>query len=89
MFFNIFDYFENNLSNLNMNLSLNNWNNFLNISLNDKKKVEDFRNKRLSKIESLNNFLRKNKILYKVFDTKEDAFKGLYLFFVWKRDFIS
>jgi hypothetical protein len=24
MFFNIFDYFENNLSNLNMNLSLNN-----------------------------------------------------------------
>jgi hypothetical protein len=64
-----------------VDLSLNNWNNFLNISLNDKQKIEKFRKIRQKNIENLENFLRKNKIFYKNFDTKKDVFKELYLFF--------
>lgn len=81
IFFNIFDYFENNLADFGVDLSLNNWNNFLNISLNDKQKIEKFRKIRQKNIENLENFLRKNKIFYKNFDTKKDVFKELYLFF--------
>ncbi|MDR1944756.1 MAG: hypothetical protein LBQ59_01355 [Candidatus Peribacteria bacterium] len=81
IYFNIFDYFENNLENLNVNLSLNNGNNFLNISLNDKEKVENFRKERQILIKNFQNFLKNNRISYKVFDTKENIFKELYLFF--------
>jgi hypothetical protein len=81
IFFNIFDYFENNLSDLDVGLSLNNGNDFLNISLSDKEKVKDFGKNRQNAIKNFQNFLRKNKISYKIFDTKDDAFKSLYLFF--------
>jgi hypothetical protein len=49
--------------------------------LNDKRKVEDFRKNRQNMIEKFQNFLKKNKISHKIFDTKEDVYKSLYLFF--------
>ncbi|MDR2640902.1 MAG: hypothetical protein LBC61_06505 [Candidatus Peribacteria bacterium] len=49
--------------------------------MNDKQKVEAFREKRMEDLNKLENFLKKNKISYRRFDTKEDTFKKLYLFF--------
>lgn len=87
IFFNIFDYFENNLLDEKINITLTdkNWK-FLNINLKNKNKVNEYRELRKTKIENLENFLTKNKISYKVFDTKSDTFRDLYLFFSQERN---
>lgn len=82
IFFNIFDYFENNLSDENITTSLKDKNNrVLNIDLSDKKKVNKYKERRKEKIYNLENFMKKHKISYKSFDTSWDTFKELYLFF--------
>ena len=85
IFFNIFDYFENNLTNANSTITLQNWDNFLNISLNDFNKIEKYKNIRQEKINLLDNYLKRNKISYKAFDTDSDTFRQLYLFFSKER----
>lgn len=80
-YINIFDNFETNLLNLDLDLSLWYDGNFLNISLNDKEKIEYYKKNRLSKINNFSNYLSKNNIFYKSLDTKNDVFKELYLFF--------
>lgn len=84
IFFNIFDYFENNLDNVDANLSFSSENSFLNIDLRDKKKVEAYKKERQEKLKKLEDYLRENNISYKAFDTKMDVFKELYLFFIKK-----
>lgn len=75
----VFDYFENNLTELDANISLKNNNSFLNISLSNKEKIKEYRLLRKDKIEKTKNYLAKNNISFKVFDTKNDIFKELYL----------
>lgn len=77
----IFDYFENNLYQTNANISLWNKNDFINISLDDKKKVIKYRELRNSKISEFKTFLNKFSIDYLLLDTKKDIYKELYLFF--------
>jgi hypothetical protein len=81
IFFNLFDYFENNLENLDVYLTLSWSNSFLNISLNDKEKIEIYKKERQQKLKKLESFLKKNKVWYKIFDTNGDTFKELFLFF--------
>lgn len=81
IYLNIFDHFENNLSHIWLDLSLNNWNNFLNISLNDNSKIEKYKKIRSLSIDKFNDMLIKNWVYYKNLDTKNDIFRELYLFF--------
>lgn len=81
IYLNIFDHFENNLSNIWIDLSLNNWNDFLNISLKDDKKIEDYKKNRRLAIARFNDMLVKNGVSYKALDTKNEIFRELYLFF--------
>lgn len=81
IYLNIFDHFENNLANIWLDLSLNNWNNFLNISLNDKSKIEKYKKNRNLVINKFNDMLVKNWVYYKSLDTKNDIFRELFLFF--------
>ncbi len=81
IFINIFDYFENNLYNININANLSNSSDFVNISLNDKKKIEEYKNLRLQKIQKFRLFLKKYNIEYILLDTKKDVYRELYLFF--------
>jgi len=50
IYINIFDYFENNLSDLGLDITLNSSNDFLNISLKDKSKVDNYKKTRFDKI---------------------------------------
>lgn len=81
IYINIFDYFENNLFNVNANINLSNSKSIVNISLNDKSKIKKYREIRYRKIKEFNNFLKKYNIEYLYLDTKKDVFKELYLFF--------
>lgn len=81
IYLNIFDHFENNLSHIWLDLSLNNWNNFLNISLNDNLKIEKYKKTRNISINKFNDMLIKNWVYYKNLDTKNDIFRELFLFF--------
>jgi hypothetical protein len=69
------------LGDLTENLSLSWENDFLNIDFWNEKKVEIYRKKIKEKLKNLEDFLRKNSIWYKVFDTKMNVFRELYLFF--------
>lgn len=81
IYLNIFDHFENNLANIWLDLSLNNWNSFLNISLNDNLKIEKYKKIRSLSIDKFNDMLIKNWVHYKNLDTKNDIFRELFLFF--------
>ncbi|MDD3794051.1 MAG: DUF58 domain-containing protein [Candidatus Gracilibacteria bacterium] len=81
IYINIFDYFENNLSNSGLNLTLNLNNDFLNISLKDKSKIDSYKKIRYDKINRFGELLTKTGIKYKYLDTKMDIFKELLLFF--------
>ena len=86
IFFNIFDNFENNLLEENLSLTLVKNNNFINIDLSNTKKIEKYRNLRKEKLNYIWDFMKKNRISYKVFDTWWDTFKDLYLFFNKERN---
>lgn len=81
IYINIFDYFENNLHNVDWYMSLSNNKLFADISLKDKAKVKKFRELRYKKIKEFNNFLQWYWISYLYLDTKKDIFKEIYLFF--------
>ena len=81
IYINIFDYFENNLSNLWIDLTLNSYSNFLNISLKDTKKIESYKKTRYEKINRFWDLLIKTWIKYKYLDTKSDIYKEMFLFF--------
>ncbi len=81
IYLNIFDHFENNLSHIWLDLSLNNWNSFLNISLNNNSKIEEYKKTRNISINKFNDMLIKNWVYYKNLDTKNDIFRELFLFF--------
>ncbi|NVP17257.1 DUF58 domain-containing protein [Candidatus Gracilibacteria bacterium] len=81
IYINIFDYFENNLSDSGLNLTLNFDNDFLNISLKDKTKIDNYKKTRLDKINRFGELLTKTGIKYKYLDTKMEIFKELLLFF--------
>lgn len=81
IYLNIFDHFENNLSNIWVDLTLNSKNNFLDISLKNTKKIESYRKTRFDKINRFWHLLIKTWIKYKYLDTKSDIYKELFLFF--------
>lgn len=81
IFINIFDYFENNLYNENINANLWDSYNFVNISLKDKKKIQKYKDLRSEKIQNFKLFLKKYNIEYILLDTKKDIYRELYLFF--------
>lgn len=78
---NIFDYFENNLVNINSNISLKLWNFFSNISLSKKNKVEEYKKLRKKKLEELKYNFNKINIWYLVLDTKNNILEELIKFF--------
>jgi len=80
-YINIFDNFEDNLENLDMDISLwFDWD-FLNISLKNKDKIEQYKNNRLSNINKFEKLLLKNNISYKNVNTNNDVFKEIFLYF--------
>ena len=81
IYLNIFDHFENNLSNIWVDLTLNSTNSFLNISLKDTKKIESYKKTRFDKINRFWDLLIKTWIKYKYLDTKSDIYRELFLFF--------
>lgn len=81
VFINIFDYFENNLTNLWWNISLNLGSNFLNIDLSNKKKINDYADNRNREIKYIKAIFDRNKIWYISVDTKSDIFKELMWYF--------
>lgn len=78
---NIFDYFENNLSDLIWDLVINEWNNLLNINLSNKKELDKYKKNRKNKLEYFKESIEKNKVWYIKVDTKSDVFKELLLYF--------
>lgn len=78
---NIFDDFENNLTNLPFDLSLNLWRQFLNIDLRNKQKVEEYKKSRKNNITYINELLNKNKAWYIDIDNKSDIGQKLIEYF--------
>ena len=78
---NIFDNFENNLTDLPFELSLNLWKQFLNIDLWNKKKVEEYKKLRKDDITYIKALLNKNKSWYIDIDNKSDIYKKLIEYF--------
>jgi len=78
---NIFDNFENNLTDLPFELSLNLWKQFLNIDLWNKKKVEEYKKLRKDDITYIKALLNKNKSWYIDIDNKSDISKKLIEYF--------
>lgn len=81
IFINIFDYFENNLTNFNNDFSFNFENEFLNIFLKKEEKIEKYRLLREKNITALKYYLQKNQIRYLMIDTKKNLYKELIWFF--------
>lgn len=78
---NIFDYFENNLGEDNVNIWLSAWNNFSNINLGNTKKVEEYKKNRQIKIKELENNLKRNKIWYINIDNRKNIYSELVWYF--------
>lgn len=81
IYINIFDYFENNLSDLSFSLNLWEKSNFLNLFLKDRKKLEKYKIIRKQKIEDFSLELRNNFIDHIVLDTRSDIFREFSIFF--------
>lgn len=80
LYINLFDYFENNLEYSDSNITLSNNNDFINISLNNKEKIDQFKKIRHEKINKFKYNLLKNKINYLYIDTKDDLYKKIFIF---------
>lgn len=78
---NIFDDFENNLTNLPIELSLDLWNDFLNIDLADNKKVIEYKKLRKNNIIHIKELLNKNRSWYIYIDNKSDIAQKLMEYF--------
>lgn len=78
---NIFDNFENNLTNLPIELSLNLWKQFLNIDLWNREKVEEYKTLRKNNITYIKELLNKNKAWYIDIDDKSDIAQKLIEYF--------
>ncbi len=78
---NIFDYFENNLIDENVNITLKSWNSFLNINLDNHKKIQNFRKLRKEKIKFLEKSLNKSNIWYINIDNTKNIYKELVWYF--------
>jgi len=77
---NIFDYFENNLSELLWDVVLNEWKDFINIDVSNEK-LEEYKKYRKNKLWHFKNIIEKNKLWYIKIDTKSDIFKELMWYF--------
>ncbi len=76
-YINIFDFFENNLIEKNINLSFKNDKNFMEFNFWNRKKIEKYKNLRKNKIEDFEKKLRKNNINYLNIDTKDDLIRKI------------
>ncbi len=76
-YINIFDFFENNLIEKNINLSFKNDKSFMEFNFWNRKKIEKYKNLRKNKIEDFEKNLRKNNINYLNIDTKDDLIKKI------------
>lgn len=83
IYINIFDYFENNLSNDNDILKLWFWKKVLFLNLRNKKKVSEYISLRAQKIKNFKTKLSKYKIDYLLIDDKTNIFAKLLKFFKW------
>jgi len=79
VYINIFDYFENNLSEDTFEVNL--WNTFKNVLLWKKKKLVKYKALREHKIHALQKTLRKQNIEYLSLDNHDDIFLEFYKFF--------
>jgi len=82
IYINIYDYFENNLANLSGGINLSNWKSFLNISLKNKNKIEEYKKIRQTKLYNLKQDLLKMNIWYLYLDNALDIYQWLYKFFL-------
>jgi len=80
VFINIFDVFENELFDENVDITLNSWNSFMGISL-EKNKLQKYINLRERKIELLKENFNRNNIWYIDIDTSSDIFSKLIWYF--------
>jgi hypothetical protein len=78
---NIFDYFENNLLDENVSFWVSNQNNFWNIDLWDKKRLEQYKKNREIKLKELENKLKRNKIWYIYIDNRKNIYSELVWYF--------
>jgi len=81
VFINIFDYLENNISDLSWNISLSLDNSFLNLDLSNRKKVDNYQKLRNKNLKYLSKMFRKNNIWYIKIDTNDDIFSKLMWYF--------
>lgn len=81
VYINIFDYFENNLSNDNFVLDLSFKNKFISYFSFDKNKKQEYKKLRTEKINDFKLSLRKIGIDYINLDTKTDIFRTLLIYF--------
>jgi hypothetical protein len=77
---NIFDYFENNLSDLLWDVVLNKWNNFASIDISNEK-LEEYKKHRKNQLWHFKDIIEKNKLWYIKIDTKSDILKELMGYF--------
>lgn len=82
VFININDYFENNLIENYINITLNWLGNFLNIDLKDKDKLLEYRQIREKKLKLLKTKLEKNRCAYIYLDDRSDILKELMWYFL-------
>ncbi|MCD5385381.1 DUF58 domain-containing protein [Candidatus Gracilibacteria bacterium] len=82
VFININDYFENNLIENSINITLNGLGNFLNIDLKDKDKLLEYRQIREKKLKLLKTKLEKNRCAYIYLDDRSDILKELMGYFL-------
>lgn len=81
IYINIFDDFENNLTDLWWFFSFTPWKDFLNIDLSDTKKIEEYKKNINIKFKYLKEIFRKNNVGYINLNTNSDVFKELILYF--------
>ncbi len=85
IYINIFDYFENNLVNLDWDIVFNFNAEFLDINLSNKENIKRYKNLRKNKIKYLKEVLNKNRIWYVKIDTKTSIYKELIKYFITVR----
>jgi len=78
---NIFDYFENNLDNLDLELNFKDNKHIESISLKNQNKIEEYKNLRKNKLEKVKKELKKLNTWYLYLDTQLNPYKEIYNFF--------
>jgi len=84
IYINYFHYFENNLELIDWDLNFTKWNQLLSIDLSNEKKIQQYQKLRHKTLNEFKKELIKSNIDYLYLDTKKNAYKEFYKFFMSK-----